>query len=60
MTPKSHTHQARQPAHGSLQTLPATCVIDGRGVIRHAFVDRDRTQRMEPDTIIEVLEALNP
>lgn len=38
--------------------MPATYVIAPDGVIIHAFVDADYTQRMEPAQIIEVLQAL--
>ena len=35
--------------------VPATFVIDGKGVVRHAFVDADYTQRLDP---VEVVDAL--
>jgi peroxiredoxin len=35
--------------------VPATFVIDGKGVVRHAFVDADYTQRLDP---VEVVNAL--
>jgi peroxiredoxin len=35
--------------------VPATFVIDGDGVVRHAFVDADYTQRLDP---VEVVTAL--
>jgi len=35
--------------------VPATFVIDGKGVVRHAFVDADYTQRLDP---VEVVAAL--
>lgn len=38
--------------------LPATYVIDRNGVIVHAFVDADYTQRLEPSEIVEVVERL--
>ena len=38
--------------------VPATYIIDRSGLIRAAFVDKDYTRRMEPDTIIQALESL--
>jgi len=38
--------------------LPATYVIDSSGSILHAFVDADYTQRMDPQTIIALLQTL--
>jgi hypothetical protein len=36
--------------------LAATYVANRKGIIAHAFVDSDYTQRMEPDLIVQVLE----
>ena len=38
--------------------LPATYVIDREGTVRAAFVEKDYTQRMEPENIIAVLQSL--
>ena len=38
--------------------MPATYVIRQDGVIAHAFVDADYTQRMEPSDIVDVLKSL--
>lgn len=39
--------------------IPATLVIDRRGVIRHAYVNEDFRQRFEPDQIPVILAGLN-
>jgi len=39
--------------------IPATYVVDGDGMIRHAFVDADYTHRMEPAEIVSVLRGLS-
>ena len=38
--------------------LPATYVVDTRGIIRGGFVDNDYTKRMEPAEIVRVLQSL--
>ncbi len=38
--------------------LPGTFIIDTSGTVRAAFVNKDYTQRMEPDDIIAALEAI--
>lgn len=38
--------------------VPATFVIDGQGVIRHAFVDADYTQRLDPVEVVAALRAI--
>jgi len=38
--------------------IPATYVVDGSGLIRHAELDPDYTHRMEPSEIIELLRQL--
>ena len=38
--------------------VPATYVIDSSGVIRAAYIEKDYTKRMEPDDIIDSLQAL--
>jgi len=38
--------------------IPATYIIGGNGVIRHAFVNVDYTQRMEPDEIVTILQGM--
>jgi peroxiredoxin len=38
--------------------IPATFIVDRRGIIRHAQVDADPRQRMEPADIIQVLRGL--
>lgn len=38
--------------------IPATYVIDTKGVIRAAYVNKDYTQRMEPNDIIAALKEL--
>ena len=49
--------------HGStydtwLLPIPATYIVDRRGIVRHAAVDSDFRHRMEPDEIVRVLDAL--
>jgi len=38
--------------------VPATYVINREGIIAHAYVDIDHTKRLEPETIIGVLNEL--
>jgi len=38
--------------------IPATYVVNRRGVIRHAFIDADYQKRMEPSEIIETLKLM--
>jgi len=38
--------------------LPGTFIIDTSGTVRAAYVNKDYTQRMEPDDIIAALEAI--
>jgi peroxiredoxin len=38
--------------------LPGTFVIDGTMTIRYSFVDADYTRRLEPATILDVLERI--
>ncbi len=38
--------------------VPATYVIDRECVIRAGYIDKDYTRRMEPDAIIDALDAL--
>lgn len=38
--------------------LPATFVVDRKGIIRFAFVDVDYTKRAEPKDIVETLEQI--
>ncbi len=38
--------------------MPATYIINRDGLIKHAFVSADYTQRMEPAEIIDILETL--
>lgn len=41
--------------------IPATYVIDSKGTIRAAYINKDYTQRMEPDAIIHALKSItNP
>lgn len=39
--------------------LPATYVVNSKGIIEHAFLDSDYTIRMEPEEIVQVLEEMN-
>jgi peroxiredoxin len=39
--------------------LAATYVVDQSGIIVHAFIDSDYTKRMEPESIVQVLEKMN-
>ena len=39
--------------------LPGTFIIDTSGIVRAAFVNKDYTQRMEPDEIISALETIS-
>lgn len=38
--------------------LPATYVIDTQGIIRAAYINKDYTQRMEPQDIIDALRSI--
>jgi len=38
--------------------LPATYIVQGDGVVAHAFVDVDYTRRMEPSEIVDILRTL--
>ncbi|MDA1325733.1 MAG: peroxiredoxin-like family protein [Proteobacteria bacterium] len=38
--------------------IPATLVVGGQGIIRHAYVNEDFRQRFEPDLIPEILAEL--
>ncbi|MCJ1379273.1 hypothetical protein MMC17_002374 [Xylographa soralifera] len=38
--------------------VPATLLVDGRGVVRNLFVDTDYTKRLEPETALEWVDAL--
>ena len=50
------------PAHNGDSTfvlpLPATYVVQSDGVIAHAFINADYTQRMEPQDLLTVLRSL--
>lgn len=39
--------------------IPATLVIDPRGIVRHAYVNADFRERFEPDLIPEILSGLS-
>jgi len=39
--------------------IPATYIIDTSGKISAAYINKDYTQRMEPDAIIQALKAIN-
>jgi peroxiredoxin len=38
--------------------VPATFLVDQKGIVRNAFVDTDYTKRVEPATILEWIDAL--
>ena len=38
--------------------IPATFIIDRRGIIRLAFVDPDYTKRLEPAEVVRVVQGL--
>ena len=38
--------------------VPATFVIDTKGVIRHSHVDVDYTRRLDPDDVLEAIKQL--
>ena len=38
--------------------VPATFLVDGRGVVRERFVDADYTTRLEPDVALEWIEKM--
>jgi peroxiredoxin len=38
--------------------VPATFLVDGKGVIRLAHVDVDYTRRLDPDDVITTLRQL--
>lgn len=38
--------------------IPATYVIDGNGIIRHAYVNPDFRERLDPAVILDVLKSL--
>lgn len=39
--------------------IPATYVIDSEGKVRCGYINKDYTQRMEPDDIVAALQAIN-
>jgi len=41
-----------------LLPIPATYIVDRRGVVRHAEIDCDFRRRMEPAAIVRVLDEL--
>ena len=38
--------------------IPATLLVDGKGVVRNAYIEPDYTKRAEPTTILEWVDAL--
>ena len=46
------------PDGGQHLPVPATFVVDGKGVIRLAHVDVDYTRRLDPDDVITTLRQL--
>ncbi|MCJ1403499.1 hypothetical protein MMC11_006722 [Xylographa trunciseda] len=38
--------------------VPATLLVDGKGVVRNLFVDADYRKRLEPETALEWIDAL--
>lgn len=38
--------------------LPASLLVDGKGVVRNLFVDPDYSKRLDPETALEWIEAL--
>jgi peroxiredoxin len=50
--------RARHGNDGRFLPIPATFVVDGDGIIRHAEFDADHRRRMEPADIIEILRRL--
>ena len=38
--------------------LPATFLVDQKGVVRNAYIETDYTQRLEPSTALEWIDAL--
>lgn len=39
--------------------IPATYIIDSKGTISTAYINKNYTERMEPDAIIQALKAIN-
>lgn len=48
----------RQGHAGWFLPVPATFVLDRRGIVRWAFLDVDFTRRAEPDDILAALTGL--
>lgn len=38
--------------------IPATILVDGKGVVKNTYIEPDYKQRVEPDTVIEWIDAL--
>jgi peroxiredoxin len=49
---------AFQRSEGWFLPIPATLVVDRQGTIRHSYVNADFRERMEPDSIPELLAQL--
>jgi peroxiredoxin len=47
-----------QPPDGLTLPLPATYVVDGRGIVRFAFVAADYSERAEPADVLAVARGL--
>lgn len=49
---------ARNGDESHVLPVPATFLVDGKGVVRKAFIDPDYTKRLEPQTILAWIDAL--
>ncbi|MCJ1395739.1 hypothetical protein MMC18_008625 [Xylographa bjoerkii] len=53
-----HDLKARNGDDSFEVPVPATLLVDRRGVVRNALVDADYTKRLEPETALEWVDAL--
>lgn len=38
--------------------IPATLLVDGKGVVKKTYIEPEYTKRVEPDTVLEWINAL--
>lgn len=47
-----------QRSNGWFLLIPATLIVDGGGIVRHAYVNADFRQRIEPESVPQILANL--
>ena len=47
-----------QRSDGWFLPIPATLVVDRRGIVRHSYVNADFRERIEPESVPELLAEL--